>query len=67
MFDIVLITSDGSLSESTKLIMGKLLFEETEPETLKNLTKEYLEIFNSKSKKFKQLGWQKLHLLNSVE
>lgn len=64
--DITKITLDYVLSKETKLIIGSILFEDGIGfENIENNKPAFLEIFNSKSFRFKQMAWENLHLINS--
>jgi hypothetical protein len=63
--EVARITSDESLSDEAKLVLGALVFEGS-MEVLKidNYKQALLQSLRSRSPRFKQLVWQQIHLLN---
>lgn len=63
--DITKITLDTTLDNNTKLVIGSILFENgVNIDQIPDFKASFLNIFNTKSFRFKQMAWDNLHLIN---
>lgn len=63
--DITKITLDSTLENHTKLVIGSILFENgVNIDQIPYFKASFLNIFNAKSFRFKQMAWDNLHLIN---